>query len=79
MGHGKVMYRSHVEKEDCRLRMERSRERETEIKTRLSAEQTKRIQEREVYRKGIDARYSYEGYEIYKTADVKNDLEGSGL
>ncbi len=37
------------------------------------------MRDREVYMKGIDASYSYEGYEIYKTADVKNDLEGSGL
>ena len=33
------------------------------------------MRDREVYMKGIDASYSYEGYEIYKTADVKNDLK----
>ena len=76
---GKVIDWSHVDKKDYLLAMERSPVRDTEIKTLLSAALTKRIHDREVYMKGIDASYSYEGYEIYKTADVKNDLEGSGL
>ena len=76
---GKVIDWSHVDKEDYLLAMERSPVRDTEIKTLLSAALTKRIHDREVYMKGIDASYSYEGYEIYKTADVKNDLEGLGL
>ena len=75
---GKVIDWSHVDKEDYLLAMERSPVRDTEIKTLLSAALTERIHDREVYMKGIDASYSYEGYEIYKTADVKNDLEGSG-
>lgn len=76
---GKVIDWSRVDKEDYLLAMERSPVRDTEIKTLLSAALTERIRDREVYMKGIDASYSYEGYEIYKTADVKNDLEGSGL
>lgn len=76
---GKVIDWSHVDKEDYLLAMERSPVRDTEIKTLLSAALTERIHDREVYMKGIDASYSYEGYEIYKTADVKNDLEGLGL
>ena len=76
---GKVIDWSRVDKEDYLLAMERSPVRDTEIKTLLSAALTERINDREVYMKGIDASYSYEGYEIYKTADVKNDLEGSGL
>ena len=75
---GKVIDWSRVDKEDYLLAMERSPVRDTEIKTLLSAALTERIHDREVYMKGIDASYSYEGYEIYKTADVKNDLEGSG-
>ena len=75
---GKVIDWSRVDKEDYLLAMERSPVRDTEIKTLLSVALTKRIHDREVYMKGIDASYSYEGYEIYKTADVKNDLEGSG-
>ena len=75
---GKVIDLSRVDKEDYLLAMERSPVRDTEIKTLLSAALTERIHDREVYMKGIDASYSYEGYEIYKTADVKNDLEGSG-
>ena len=76
---GKVIDWSRVDKEDYLLAMERSPVRDTEIKTLLSAALTERIHDREIYMKGIDASYSYEGYEIYKTADVKNDLEGSGL
>lgn len=76
---GKVIDWSRVDKEDYLLAMERSPVRDTEIKTLLSAALTERIHDREVYMKGIDASYSYEGYEIYKTADVKNDLEGLGL
>ena len=76
---GKVIDWSRVDKEDYLLAMERSPVRDTEIKTLLSAALTERIHDREVYMKGIDASYSYEGYESYKTADVKNDLEGSGL
>ena len=76
---GKVIDWSRVDKEDYLLAMERSPVRDTEIKTLLSTALTERIHDREVYMKGIDASYSYEGYEIYKTADVKNDLEGSGL
>lgn len=76
---GKVIDWSRVDKEDYLLAMERSPVRDTEIKTLLSAALTERIHDREVYMKGIDASYSYEGYEVYKTADVKNDLEGLGL
>lgn len=75
---GKVIDWSRVDKEDYLLAMERSPVRDTEIKPLLSAALTERIHDREIYMKGIDASYSYEGYEIYKTADVKNDLEGSG-
>lgn len=75
---GKVIDWSRVDKEDYLLAMERSPVRDTEIKALLSAALTERIHDREIYMKGIDASYSYEGYEIYKTADVKNDLEGSG-
>lgn len=75
---GKVIDWSRVDKEDYLLAMERSPVRDTEINPLLSAALTERIHDREIYMKGIDASYSYEGYEIYKTADVKNDLEGSG-
>ena len=76
---GKVVDWQRVDKDLYLQAMERSPVRDTEIKTLLSAALTERIHDREVYMKGIDASYSYEGYEIYKTADVKNDLEGSGL
>ena len=76
---GLVVDWSRVDKEDYLLAMERSPVKDVEIKVLLKAALTDRINDREVYMKGIDASYSYEGYEIYKTADVKNDLEGSGL
>jgi len=42
-----------------------------EIKTLLKTALTDKINDREVYMKGVDASYHYEGYNIYKTADIK--------
>ena len=57
-----------VDKEDYLLAMERSPVRDVEIKALLRTALTERISDREVYMKGIDASYRYEGYEEY-TAD----------
>ena len=62
---------SRVDKEDYLLAMERSPVKDLEIKTLLRAALTDRINDREVYMKGVDASYHYEGYNIYKTADIK--------
>jgi Protein involved in cell division len=62
---------SRVDKEDYLLAMERSPIKDLEIKTLLRAALTDRINDREVYMKGVDASYHYEGYDVFKTADIK--------
>ena len=52
---------SRVDKEDYLLAMERSPVKDLEIKTLLRAALTDRINDREVYMKGVDASYHYEG------------------
>ena len=67
---------SRVDKEDYLLAMERSPIKDLEIKTLLRAALTDKINDREVYMKGVDASYHYEGYNVYKTADIKrNDAQ----
>ena len=53
--------------------MERSPIRDLEIKTLLRAALTDRINDREVYMKGIDASYQYEGYQVFKTETLAPD------
>lgn len=62
---------SRVDKADYLLAMERSPIKDIEIKTLLKAALTDKINDREVYMKGIDASYHYEGYNVYQTADLK--------
>ena len=59
---------SRVNKEDYLLAMERSPIRDTEIKVLLKAALTDRTADREIYMKGVDASYRYEGYATYQTA-----------
>lgn len=59
-----------VGKEDYLLAMERSPVRDTEIKALLEAALTDRTEDRQVYMKGIDASYRYEGYATYSTAEL---------
>ena len=61
---------SQVDKEDYLLAMERSPIRDTEMKALLRAALTDKINDRQVYMKGIDASYRYEGYSTYKTEDM---------
>lgn len=65
---------SKVDKEDYLLAMERSPVKDVEIKVLLKAALTDKINDREVYMKGIDASYHYEGYNVYKTESLKNEL-----
>lgn len=58
---------SKVDKEDYLLAMERSPVRDIEIKYILKKALTDKINDREVYMKGIDASYHYEGYNLYNT------------
>lgn len=67
---GRAVDWSRVDKEDYLLAMERSPVRDTEIKSLLAAALTDAIGDREVFMKGIDASYAYEGYESYGTSEL---------
>ncbi len=56
-----------VDKEDYLLAMERSPIRDVEIKVLLKAALTEDVNSREVYMKGIDHSYYYEGYTAFST------------
>lgn len=71
---GKVVDWSKVDKEDYLLAMERSPIRDTEIKHVLKNALTKKINDREVFMKGIDNSYYYEGYNTYKTQDLNDEI-----
>lgn len=64
---------SKVDKEDYLLAMERSPIKDIEIRVLLKAALTDRIHDREIYMKGIDASYHYEGYYVYKTEDLHDE------
>ena len=64
---------SKVDKDDYLLAMERSPIKDVEIKTLLRAALTDKINDCEVYMKGIDASYHYEGYNVFKTEDLRNE------
>jgi len=66
----KVVDWSKVDKEDYLLAMERSPVKTVEIKELLKNALTSNINNREVYMKGIDASYHYEGYNIFKSNDL---------
>ena len=59
-----------VDKEDYLLAMERSPIRDIEIKHILKKALTDQINDLDVYMKGIDHSYYYEGYNTYKTEDL---------
>lgn len=61
---------SKVDKDDYFLAMERSPIKDIEIKYLLSAALTDKTDDREVYMKGIDYSYYYEGYATYKTEEL---------
>lgn len=61
---------SKVDKDDYLLAMERSPIKDIEIKHILKAALTDEILSREVYMKGIDHSYHYEGYTIFKTEEL---------
>lgn len=68
----KVVDWSRVDKEDYLLAMERSPVRDTEIKHVLKTALTDDINDREIYMKGIDHSYYYEGYMTYRTEDLRH-------
>ncbi len=61
---------SNVDKEDYLLAMERSPIKDIEIKCILKQALTDKVNDREVYMKGIDHSYYYEGCTIYKAEDL---------
>lgn len=61
---------SRIEKEDYLLAMERSPIKDIEIKYLLKGALTDRVNDREVYMKGIDHSYYYEDYTTYKTEEL---------
>lgn len=67
---GMVVDWSKVDKDDYLLAMERSPIRDTEIKAVLRSALTNRINDREIYMKGIDHSYYYEGYTSFKTDEL---------
>lgn len=66
----KVVDWSKVDKEDYLLAMERSPIKDVEIKVLLKVALTDEINSREVYMKGIDHSYYYEGYITFKTEEL---------
>lgn len=61
---------SKVDKTDYLLAMERSPIKDIEIKHLLKAALTDQTNDREVYMKGVDSSYHYEGYHVYKVEDL---------
>ncbi len=61
---------SKVDKTDYLLAMERSPIKDLEIKEVLKQGLTDKINDREVYMKGIDNSYLYEGYLLFKTDEL---------
>lgn len=68
---GRVVDWSLIDKEDYLLAMERSPVKDIEIKHILKNALTDEIENREVYMKGIDHSYYYEGYTTFKTEELK--------
>ena len=61
---------SRVDKSDYLMAIERSPVKDLEIKVLLHKALTEQINDRQVYMKGIDASYHYEGYQIFRTEEL---------
>ena len=61
---------SKVDKEDYLLAMERSPIKDVEIRELIKNALTSNVNNRDVYMKGIDASYNYEGYFAYKMDEL---------
>jgi cell filamentation protein len=59
-----------IEKEDYLMAMQRSPIKDIELKHLLKNALTSKIHDREVYLKGIDVSYYYEGYITFKTEEL---------
>ena len=67
---GVVIDWSEVDKDDYLLAMERSPIKDIEIKHILKNALTDEINDRDVYMKGVDNSYYYEGYAAFKAEDL---------
>lgn len=67
-----------VGRDDYLLAMERSPIRDTEIKLLLKGALTDRVDDRQLYMKGIDVSYRYEGYATYTTDELAGEIAQRG-
>lgn len=67
---GMVIDWSRIDREDYLLAMERSPVRDIEIKHLLKGALTNDTESRDIYMKGIDRSYSYEGYDSFRAGDL---------
>ena len=67
---GKVIDQSRIDKDHYLLAMERSPIKDIEIKYLLKEALTDEINSRDVYMKGIDHSYYYEGYSTFKAEEL---------
>ena len=72
---GLVVDWSKVDKEDYLMAMERSPFKDLEIKTLLRAALTADVTNREIFMKGLDRSYDYEGYSSFRAADLAQKRE----
>ncbi len=75
---GCVVDWSRIDREDYLMAMERSPVKSVEIRELLRAALTTDIGNREVFMKGIDSSYNYEGYAAYKTAELAATSQQEG-
>ena len=69
----KVVDWSKVNKEDYLLAMERSPVKDLEIRLLIQNALTDKINDRQVFMKGIDTSYQYEGYNTYSIEELDNN------
>lgn len=67
----KVVNWSKINKEEYLLAIERSPIKDIEIKLLLESALTDKIDDRDVYMKGIDVSYQYEGYNTYSMNEIE--------
>lgn len=72
---GMVVDWSAVDKQDYLLAMERSPIRDTEIKLLLKQALTNKVNDYEVFARGLDASYKYEGYSKYEVSKITSNVD----
>lgn len=72
---GMVVDWSAVDKQDYLLAMERSPIRDIEIKLLLKQALTNKVNDYEVFAKGLDASYKYEGYSKYEVSKITSNVD----